>query len=212
MKFFKSTFIIIAYAVYVPLVAQNNDPLAKFSYLLDANQGIFIAMNKNNSIDLIEAMTSTNRNDSVDIIQGDFKGNTFKTKNYLFDNGIIFNNKKDSIDSYDNWNFFFEGEKFTFVSPAFEFKIFNKKGKHRGDYIKYVGSRKKDAVCDIAIHNYTVKIDFNGAVKDQSTLEILSYLGLITKLDKVREARTEDKDSTPWYAIGFAAGSNWRNR
>ncbi|WP_298767645.1 hypothetical protein [uncultured Polaribacter sp.] len=170
MKYFKLLIIMI----YVPLFGQENNSLQNSSYILDNEQAKFILLDGNDNI----------------IFKGDFKNDNFKSKHYLFSNGIIYQNK-DSIGFYSNKNIFFSKMKFRYKNPLF-----------KNNTIENIISKEK--ICEIEENeSYGINVYFKTDKEKESTMNILTYWSNIMKINRILNKRSNEND----FIIGFVTGT-----
>jgi len=170
MKYLK----ILLLAICFPVFGQNNTSLKNSTYLLDDEQAKFIVFDSNNN----------------SILKGDFKNDNFKSKEYLFESGVIYY-KKDSIGYYSDKKIYFENMKFKFRSPLF-----------KNNLIENIVSKEK--ICEVEENdNFGVEVSFKIIVENKSTLEILAYWSNIMKINKILNKRDSDND----FIIGFVTGA-----
>ena len=145
------------------LIYKNDDKQAKFIVLDSNNHSIF---------------------------KGDFKNDNFKSKEYLFESGVIFY-KKDSIGYYSDKKIYFEDMEFKFRTPLF-----------KNNLIENIISKEK--ICEVEENdNFGVDVSFQVKNEKKSTIEILTYWSNIMKINKILNNRTGDND----FILGFITGA-----
>lgn len=170
MKYFK----FLIFMIYLPIFGQDNNSLKNSSYILDEEQAKFIVLNEKDGI----------------LFKGDFKNDNFKSKEYLFNDGIIYHNK-DSIGFYSNKNIYFSNMKFNYKRPLFKNNI-----------IENIISKEK--ICDIEENDsYGINVYFKNDNEKKSTINILTYWSNIMKINRILNKRSNEND----FIIGFVTGT-----